>query len=287
MVDNLVDDSTAGGDLSSIEKDLRAAAAQRSASNEKPQKGRKQVATEVDEAEDAVLPEKLRGKSITEIAQLYLNLESAHGRMANDLGTQRKLTDVVLGLKRENDLSNNAAPEKVQIKSDELFENPTAALERFQAPRDAENDQRVARLEQQLQAQAFTMRHPDYQQVAAEPEFVQWIASSPTRLRAAELARTGDWDAGSDLLTEYKASKPNKVVDDEDDVDEVEEEKPLSKARKASLESGSQGNAGARKVGKILKRADLMKLRVEQPDVYYQDELQEEIIAAYAEGRVK
>lgn len=294
MVDNLVDDSTSGGDLSSIEKDLQADAAVRRAASEKAPKGRKQqAATELEDAQDAVLPAKLRGKTLAEVAELYQNLESAYGRMANDLGVQRKMTDVVLGLKRENDLGNNTAPTKVQIKSDELLENPTAALERFQAPRDAEQAQRLANVEAQLQANAFSMRHPDYQEIGQDPKFSEWVGASPTRLRAAQAARGGDWSAASDLLTEFKAQRTadaDTLDNDEDGEDEEKpvRETPLAKARKAGLESSSQGTGGGvRKAGKVYRRADLMKLHIERPDVYYSEEMQAEIISAYAEGRVK
>lgn len=285
MVDNLVDDSTAGGSLSDIENDLKAASASRSAPNDKSTKGKQTVTT--DEVDDEVLPAKLRGKSKREMAEMYQNLESTYGRMANDLGVQRKLTDVVLGLKREDDLSKNGGSKKVTIKSDELLENPTEALERFQAPRDAENEQRIQRLETQLKAQAFVAQHSDYESIGKDPKFAEWIAQSPTRVRAAQSAQAGDWGSASDLLTEFKAQRDANTTDDEELEAEEVEEKPLEKARKAGLESSSQGSSGARKVGKIFKRADLMKLHVERPDVYYSEDMQAEIVAAYAEGRVK
>jgi hypothetical protein len=62
----------------------------------------------------------------------------------------------------------------------------------------------------------------------------------------------------------------------------------LEAARKVSLEtsSGAGGSDGIKK-GKTYSRADLMRLRIEDPDSYYDDAFQAEILRAYNEGRVK
>jgi hypothetical protein len=278
MVDSLVDATDTSGNLAQIEQDLAAAVLARP--SEKPEV-KKQEDKPVLDGDD--IPTKLRGKSLTEVVGIYRDLESAYGRQANDLGTQRKLTDRLLDLKRETDLGNNSAPEKVQIKSDELLENPTAALEKYNAPRDAEQAQRLAALEAQLAAQTFIGRHPDYQSYVNNPEFTDWVKASPTRARAAAVAAGGDWSAAADLLDEYKAIKASNVKKDEAE----ETDDNLDDARKASLESSSQGTPGAKKGGKVYSRASLMKLRVEKPDAYYREDFQAEILQAYAEGRVK
>jgi hypothetical protein len=281
MVDDvLVDEPSQGGNLSQVEKDLSEAVAARSTG--KPVQ--KQKANASDD-EDVSLPPKLRGKTREQIAEMYANLESAHGRMANDLGTQRKLTDRLLDLKRDTDLQNNAPP-KVEIKSSELLENPTAALERFSQARESENQARMAELEARLAAQSLMNQHPDYLEVAQSQEFAQWVQASSIRVRAAHAARSGDWSAAADLLSEYKAQAKTRVNDDAD-AEEDDEQKARTAAQKAALESNSQGNAGAKKAGKIYRRADLMRLRAERPDVWENEDFQREILIAYNENRVK
>lgn len=279
MVDNvLVDAAEGSGNLSDLEKDLSEAVSSR-----KTPSGNKPAVKKEDNVEDDGLPPKLKGKTPQEIAAMYVNLESAYGRMANDLGTQRKMTDRLLDLKRDTDLNNNGQPAKVEIKSSELLENPTEALERFSQAREAQSNSRLADMERRLAAQAFVAAHPDYQAYENNAEFTQWITSAPSRARVAAAAANGDWSAAADLLTEFKSSR-KAVEEDEVADDEADARKA---AKKASLESGSQGTAGAKKGGKVYKRADLMRLRAEKPDVWADEEFQAEIIRAYNEGRVK
>lgn len=285
MVDNvLVDAASERGDLSQLEKDLSQAAQTRKTATVAKQK-QKKVDESSDSDDDTDLPVKLRGKSKREIAEMYGHLESSHGRMANDLGTQRKLTDRLLDLKRDTDLNSNGAPHKVEIKSSELLENPTAALERFSQAREKTQDQRMAEMEQRLAAQSLVSQHPDYLEIAQSADFAQWVQASPIRVRAAQAVQAGDWSLAGDLLSEFKTNRPKVQDEPEEDVDEEVEARAA--AKKASLESGSQGNAGAKKGGKIYRRADLMRLKAERRDVYEDEDFQREILLAYAEGRVK
>lgn len=272
--------------LTELENDLQAATLARSTPNDK---GKGKSITDNTSGNDDDIPDKYRGKSLKEIIAMHQNAESSLGRMANDLGTQRKLTDRILDLKRETDLGNNTAPAKVQIKSEELLENPTEALDRYTAPREQANQQRIDNLERQLALQAFVAKHPDYAQFSNDAEFANWVNTSPTRARAAAIAARGDWSSADDLLTEYKVEKARTkkvdVADDDDETDDTTDK--LAGARKASFESSSQAQAGAKKGGKVYSRAALMRLRVEKPDTYYNDDFQAEILAAYNEGRVK
>jgi hypothetical protein len=86
---------------------------------------------------------------------------------------------------------------------------------------------------------------------------------------------------GTDILTEYKAvlaEKSAKLTD--------ANATNLEKARAASLENGGAGGGG-KPQGKIYKRADLIRLRIEKPSLYYSDEFQSEIMKAYNEKRVR
>jgi hypothetical protein len=218
---------------------------------------------------------------------MYRNLESTYGRVANDLGTQRKLTDKLLDLKRETDLGKSAPTiPKVDIKSSDLLDNPSETLERVLATREAAQaeaqSQRIAQLESQMAAQAFIQKHPDYQQFAGNDEFAQWVKASPIRQRAANAAQQGDWGAAGDLLSEYKDSTSRKPASQDDGKSDE-----LEAARNATTERTSQGNDTGKKKGKIYLRRDLMQLRATNPDKYYDEDFQEEILRAYNENRVK
>jgi hypothetical protein len=222
---------------------------------------------------------------------MYRNLEAAHGRMANELGTQRQLSDRLLELKRNDDLGQNAPskkPEKVNVTAADLLEKPTEALERFADSREAavvaQVNDRLNRVEAALVQREFAAKHPDANTVAQSPEFVEWVKASPVRQRAAQAAVQGHFGAADDLLTEFKAIKPAKVVKEEDD-----EKQNQEAARKSTLDGGGAGgpDPGNKKSGKVYSRSDLMRLRIEKPETYYNEDFQQEITIAYAQGRVR
>lgn len=282
------DDDSAPGNLSQLEKDL-SDAVRTSSSEGTPDIKSGGSSEEIDDG----LPEKFRGKSAKEIADMYMNLESVHGRTANDLGVQRKLTDRLLQLdaptKRETDLARNS-PQRVEVTSGELLDKPTETLERFNQAREQALvkpvTDRIDNLERRMAETRFVGKHPDFQTVAASPTFHAWVNQSPIRLRAVNAAQQGNFDIADELLTEYKsiATKSVKEPTEQDN----SESKNLDNARNASLESGgSVTTANERKAGKVYRRADLIALRMNKPEVYYEEGFQEQILKAYSEGRVK
>lgn len=286
----LVETVDAPGSLDQITKDLSEAVVQPQGSA--PAQGTQKPDTKPQKP--AGIPDKFwdaeKGEvKVDLVLSSYTSLESQYGRMANDLGHQRKLTDRLLDLKRESDLSRST-PAKPKLTPDELLSKPDEALDRFldarDAARESEVQQRVVTLEQQLAAKALIDKHPDWQIVAQEPEFVQWVQASPFRARlGAQVAQQQDWSAADELLSEYKerkqATKPAAAP-----APAQEDAAQLEAARKASLEGGNN-SGGASKPGKVYRRVDLLELKMRRPEVYYDDGFQAEILRAYSEGRVK
>lgn len=278
----------APGNLATIEKDLAESVAA-SASNTNSEKAPDKAGTDTTSAN---LPEKLRGKTLEDIASMYVNLESTYGRMANDLGQQRKLTDRLLDLKRAEDLGKQT-PQAADVKTSDLLERPTETLEKFASQRERSlkdtYDQRIAQLEGSLAQQRFEQKHSDYQTTANDPAFVSWVQKSTFRTKVAQAAYNGDWSAADELLTEYKSIK-GAVVPKTDDKSGNTNEDGLKAARAASLDSSGASSDGAgsgKATGKIYRRADLMQLRISKPDQYYDEGFQAEILLAHSQGRVK
>lgn len=278
---DIAEDNTPGN-LSSLEADLTSAV---TASSSEPAK-----AAPAETPQASSLPEKLRGKSLEDIAHMYVNLESTYGRMANDLGQQRKLTDRLLDLKRSEDLGKQQP--KVEVSTSEFLERPTETLEKFVSTREAAiketYDSRIAQLEGSLAQQRFEQKHSDGISLANDPAFVAWVQKSKIRTKAAQAAFNGDWTSADELLTEYKeqiGTPAAKVVDVKDP---AAAEEAMKAARAAGLDTSGSGSDGSNKAsGKVYRRADLMKLRIEKPDTYYDEGFQAEILRAHAEGRVK
>lgn len=283
---NVVDDESLSGNLDDLTKSLREEAAAL-ASGTAASPAAAAPAKENPQADDD-LPEKFRGKSAKDVYEAYKQLESQYGRMANDLGQQRAITDRILNLRRDNDLRQNGSgvtqPEVPKIKATDLAEDPTGSIEKVVNARLArerqEAEQNAVETSRQLAAQRFVTSHPDYQDYVNNSEFMQWVQESPTRRRAAAAVQAGDFDSGNDLLSEFKESKKARA--------KVTDETNLNAARNASLESGSRGNSDSTKgSGRIYNRADLLRLQMTNPDLYYSDEYQAVIMKAYAEKRVK
>lgn len=239
-------------------------------------------------------------ESMEKQAKSYRELHSAYGRMANDLGTQRKITDQLLLGKRDADLDGSSATptkrEAPKVDSAKLIDNPTETLDEYWREREERLRQEWETEQRQLamaaEEQAFLSKHPNFKEVTDDPEFQQWVTSSPLRLRAAQLAGQGDYSVADELLTEYQALQgqgPAPVTRDEKGNNVVEIGDDTNAARKVGTESAANAPATGNKAGgkQIYRRADLIALKQNRPAVYSDPQFQEEILQAYAEGRVK
>ena len=295
----LVEPDNAPGDLDALENSLKAAIADGAADD--PEKG----AEGGDKGQKVERPDWLPQKfwvdrdleaSLEKMGKGYRELESSHGRMANDLGVQRKITDSILMAKRSDDLTTNGSdttPQATRPKIDpgKLVEDPDAVLEEYLSAREAERErkaaERAAQSKAALDEQQFMQNHSDVREVAESEEFKQWVTASPTRSRTAAEAAAGDFSAADALLTEYKALKAEAAKAEKPNPDEQnDEDSELDAARKAATERGGAGSGGKSK-GKIWRRSDLIKLRQLRPEAYEDPAFQAEITRAYAEGRVR
>lgn len=282
---SIVDVDNAPGNLEELEQNLSEAVLANQKSGSKD--GNEGKSDPAPKSGDPLAGTKFEGKSVEEILESYNNLQSAYGRMANDLGTQRKLTDRLLDLKRDEDLMQNTPEKKEEplpeISSSELLDNPTSALDRVMAAREArirqEYDQRLSQFEQQLRTDKFVAKHPDYLELGQSEEFRAWATGDPIRNQVAQRAAQGDFDAADALLTEYKKSNRR------DSSGNNLRDNDMEEARRVGMESSN--TAGAANTGKVYRRADLIDLKINKPHIYSDPAFQAEILKAYSEGRVK
>ena len=277
---DLVDPTNDPGDLEGLEKDLKEAVTMEAPAAVEEDHIPADNRISDTHAED--LPAKYQGKTIQDVIDMHRNLETAYGRQANDLGTQRKLTDRLLDLKRTDDLSQNSTEPLPEVSSTELLDNPTQALEGYLGAREqrmaAETEARLSGIESTLAQERFTAKHPNYESIANSPEFAAWVNLSTLRTRTAQNAIDGDYQAASELLDEYQLSAAHATPKDN----------PLEEARQAGLTSSQASPDSAAQSGKkVYRRADLIRLKLEKPEVYSDPGFQTEILEAYAQGRVK
>ena len=226
------------------------------------------------------LPTKYKGKTLDEIIKMHQEAEKLIGRQAQEVGEVRKLADELI--KRQ--LDNKKEVEVTKEDEIDFFEDPKKAVSRAveSHPAIQEAKQQALLLKQQQTLTKLQQEFPDFQQTVADPSFAEWIKASPVRLRLYAAADADfDFDSASELLTSWNYVKPKAVAPASAPAPEI---KAAQKAavKSATVDVGS--NTGATSA-KVYRRADLIRLQLEDPDRYYQ--LQDEIMAAYAQGRVK
>jgi len=117
------------------------------------------------------------------------------------------------------------------------------------------------------------------QTILQDPKFAEWIKASKIRTQLfVQADQQYDADAADELFSLWKERKT--VAQQTAQVEK--------QARKQQVRAANTGNArgsaeGTRK--KVYRRADIIKLMKNDPDRY--QALSDEIMAAYAEGRVK
>jgi hypothetical protein len=233
---------------------------------------------EAEEAKPEVpeLPEKYRAKSLEEVVRMHQEAERLIGKQAQEVGEVRKLADELL--------KQNLGAKQQQQTQDEpevdFFENPQKAV---QATIDKHPDVLAARqagLEfkrMQIQ-QKLAKDHPDFSQVVNDSGFQEWVKSSPVRVGLyAKADGEFDYDSANELLSTYKELRGIKAQQTEKAADATR----AKSMKAAQVDVGGSGESSK----KVYRRADLIRLKMTDPARY--EALNDEILTAYSEGRVR
>ena len=221
------------------------------------------------------MPEKYRQKSLEEVVKMHQEAEKLIGKQAQEVGEVRKLADELI----KQNLSSKQQPIEEEPEVD-FFENPQAAVRKtvdnhpdVLAARQAGQEFKKMQIQQKLAAE-----HPDFGQIAQDADFVNWVKSSPIRIGLyAKADGEFDYDSANELLSTYKQLRGVKAKQTND----AGETQRKSNLKAASVDVGGSGESGKR----VYRRADLIRLKMQDPARY--DALNDEILAAYSEGRVK
>ncbi len=228
------------------------------------------------------VPTKYKGKSLDEIIRMHQEAEKLIGRQAQEVGEVRKLADELI--KRQLETKKEEVP---ATKEDEIdfFEDPKKYVNKAveQHPVVKEAREQAFEIKRMQTLNRLKTEFPDFESTVADPTFAEWVKASPVRLRLYAAADAEmDFDSAAELLSTWNYVKPKAVS-------KVAEPSPEVKAaQKAAVKSATVdvgSNASAPTTSKVYRRADLIRLQLEDPDRYYS--LQDEILAAYAEGRGK
>lgn len=239
-----------------------------------------QFQTNSNQEEDEI-PEKYKGKSVQEIVRMHQEAEKAMGRQSAEVGDLRKVVDQYIQTQLSTSNENQASTYNEPDDDVDFFSDPEKAVQRaidnHPKVREAEKfstEARKATALQQLQG-----KHPDMTEILADQAFGQWIQDSPIRTQLfVQADKNFDYAAADELFSLWKERRG--VV-----AKTAEAEKAT---RKQAVRTASTGNAtGSAEAAsrKIYRRADIVKLMKTDPDRY--QSLSDEILKAYAEGRVR
>ena len=228
------------------------------------------------------LPEKYRGKSASDIAKMHQEAEKLIGRQANEVHEVRSLADQLL--KQQLDSKAKEAKPLEESLEEDFFADPASAVNRQVEKHPAVLEARQAALEMKRMktAQQLSSKHPDFATIASDSGFQDWVKSSAIRLNLfAKADAEFDFESADELLSTYKELRQIKQQNQVQQSVAVESKAQEQAMKAATVDVGGAGETSR----KVYRRADLIKLRMTDPDRYMQ--LSDEIMQAYAEGRVK
>jgi len=235
----------------------------------------KKLDSTIEPASDDI-PDKYRGKQLSDIIKMHQEAEKLIGKQAQEVGEVRKLADELI----KQNLAGKTQPIKEEEPEVDFFENPQAAVRKtvdnhpdVLAARQASQEFKKMQIQQKL-----AQEHPDFAQIVQDQDFANWVKSSPVRISLyAKADGEYDYDSANELLSTYKQLRGVKAKQ----TSEAGETQRKSNLKAASVDVGGTGESGKR----VYRRADLIRLKMQDPARY--DALSDEIMAAYSEGRVK
>jgi hypothetical protein len=221
------------------------------------------------------IPEKYSGKSLEDIVKMHQEAEKLIGRKAQEVGEMRKLADQLI----QQNLSKEQPVAKQETEID-FFEDPKTAVQKaVEAHPDIIAAREAAQQFNKMQTQQMLQqKHPDFAEVVGDGEFQEWVKASPIRLNMFAMADSSyDFQAADELLSTFKQIRGVKAKQTTD----AGKQALKQNLKAASVDVGGTGESSA----KVYRRADLIRLKMTDPDRY--EQLQPEIMKAYAEGRVR
>lgn len=224
-----------------------------------------------------LVPEKYQNKSVEELVQMHQEAEKLVGKQSSEVGELRKVVDDYI-VNQQTQLSQQQTESVEEI---DFFSEPdkavSNAIENHPSVREAKQvaqEYRKTTALSQLQS-----KHPEMNTILQDEKFLEWIKGSNVRTKLLKQAdQQFDVEAADELFSNWKERQ--QMIGTTADA-----EKSQRKQQIKSASTGSSSGSGEKASRKIYRRADIINLMRTDPNRY--QALSEEILKAYAEGRVK
>lgn len=227
------------------------------------------------------IPDKYRGKSVSEIVKMHQEAEKALGKQGQELGELRRTADEYIRrtLAGNNPQPNTPAQDEGEV---DFFVDPQKAVEKIieRDPRIKDAKQAAEMMRRENAQRNLLAKHPDALEMAQSDDFQAWVAASKVRtMLFAKADQEYDFEAAEELISTFKDIRGAKQAK----LDPVKPDPKAGKMMPRATSSGSDEGQSSSK--KIYRRADLIKLQQVDPARYLA--MQDEIMEAYREKRVR
>lgn len=223
------------------------------------------------------LPEKYRGKTAKEIAQMHAEAEKLLGRQSSEVGELRRVFDTYI----QSQLAEKSPKKEEEVEDEvDFFSDPEKATARAidNHPKVKQAEEIATQYRQQTALSQLQSKHPDMNDIVTNESFQNWVKASKIRTQLfLQADQQYDYDAADELFSLWK-----------DRQQVVTQTAQAEKAgRKAAVQAANTGSGrGTGEVSKkVYRRSDIIKLMETDPERY--EALSDEIFRAYQEGRVK
>lgn len=204
------------------------------------------------------------GLTVTEVVDHEAEiaaLKKKLGDQGNEIGQLRKVADM--------QLQQQLNQQETELADDDWYADPVSkdvtALKK-----------EVTTLKQEQALRALEMKHPGFRELPKDEAFAGWVADSAYRSNLYNKADSLDFNAADELFTAWEEQQ--EAANGQQSQRRTNRNKALNDA---TMEKGSSGGARTN----YYSRTELIDLRINNPSKY--EGMREEIMKAYAEGRVR
>ena len=226
-------------------------------------------------------PEKYAGKTLEDVIGMHQNAEKVLGKQGQEVGQQRQLIQQLMEQSQAGQATETT--EEVVSFEDSFYDDPAKAVNSA-----IENHPEIVKAREGNVKSAQTANltqlesvHPDFMDVVGNSGFQKWVGESGIRTELFRRADANyDFNAANELLGTWKQLS---MIGKTKEVNAQQKKSRQKAMRQTSSETRSSGDSVGGK--KMYRRSDLITLQRTDPERYAS--LSDEIMSAYAEGRVK
>lgn len=230
---------------------------------------------EVAEPEGSSIPDKYRNKSIEELVQMHQEAEKLVGKQSSEVGELRRVVDEYIN--QQTQLAQKQDP----VEEVDFFAEPDKAVSKAidNHPSVREAKQMAQEYRKSTALAQLQTKHPDMNSILQDAKFIEWVNGSTMRTRLLKQAdQQYDVEAADELFSNWKERQELLGTT-------ARAEQSQRKQQVKAAATGSASGSSEKASRKIYRRADIINLMRTDPNRY--QALSDEILKAYAEGRVK